>query len=111
MVQKQAMYDGAVGARGMFHLKNYGNPTLAFDDNAYTFAPSHCPGTGTLQLYATRPAPTAQSGGKLQYYIMQLDSYAMTGNSNSFRHGATAYRNGQEWSQQQRDGSLPRRTL
>lgn len=103
VAQRQAMYDGAVGARAMFHLQNYGNATRVYDSNAYTLASSYHPGTGTLQMYATHPGPPAQAGGHPQYYTTQLDSYAMTGNVIAFRAGAAAYRNGQAWSQQQRN--------
>jgi len=59
--------------------------------------------TASSEYTQPHPAPPAQPGGNLQYHMTQLDSYAMTGNLNSFQHSAAAYRNGQEWSQQQRN--------
>ncbi len=103
VAQMQAMYDGAVGARGMHTLQNYGTATPVYDNNTYTISSTYHPGTGTLQMYATHPAPPASRGGETQYYTTQLDSYAMTGNMNGFRSGATAYRNGREWAREQRD--------
>ncbi|KAK0343678.1 hypothetical protein LTR59_014739 [Friedmanniomyces endolithicus] len=55
VVQRQAMYDGAVGARGMFQRQNYGNPTPTYNGNAYTLASSYC--DGQLKIYASGSAP------------------------------------------------------
>lgn len=101
VAQRQAMYDGAVGARGMLHLQNYGNANTAYDGNAYTISSTYHPGTGTLQMYATHPRQSAI--GETEYYMTQLRAYAMTDTSESFCNGAAAYRNAREWTQQQRD--------
>ncbi|KAK4974081.1 hypothetical protein LTR66_011094 [Elasticomyces elasticus] len=103
VAQRQAMYDGAVGARGMLQLQNYGNPTLVYDGNAYTLASTYHPGTGTLQMYATHPRLSAGGAGGAEYYTNQLGAYAMTHSPEIFRNGAAAYRNAREWTQQQRD--------
>ena len=103
VAQRQVMLDLAVGARCMLQLQNYGNATPVYDGNAYTIASSYHPGTGTLQVYATHPSQPTSAAGEPQYYMTQLDTYAMTGNINSFRSGAAAYRNAREWTQQQRD--------
>ena len=103
VAQRQAMYDGAVGARGMFELQNYRNATPVYDGNAYTITSTYHPGTGTLQVYATHPSQAASGGAEPQYHMTQLDSYGMTGNFRSFRSGVAAYRNAREWTQRQRD--------
>ena len=103
VAQRQAMYDNAIGARNMHQLQNHGNATLVYDGNAYSLSSTYHPGTGTLQMYATHPAPPARRGGNSRYYTTQLDTYGMTGNANSFRSGATAYRNAREWTQEKRD--------
>ncbi|TKA64733.1 hypothetical protein B0A55_11113 [Friedmanniomyces simplex] len=41
VLRRQAMYAGAVGARGMFELRNYGNETLVYNGNAYTLVPAY----------------------------------------------------------------------
>ena len=103
VAQHQAMHDGAVGARGMLHLQNYGNSTMVHDGNAYTVSSTYHPGTGTLQMYATHPGLPVSGVGEPQYYMTQLDTYALAGNINSFRSGVAAYRNARQWAQQQRD--------
>lgn len=104
VAQNQAMYDGAIGARGMLQLQNYRKPTLAYDGNAYTMAASYC--DGQLKIYATHPRESTMGG--TEYYTTQVNSYAMTGNENGFRQGAAAYRNARDWTQQQRDDFISR---
>ncbi|WPH04372.1 Hypothetical protein R9X50_00726200 [Acrodontium crateriforme] len=101
VAQRQAMCDGAVGARGMLQLQNYGNPMPVYDGNAYTLAATYS--DGQLKMYATHPRPSAGGAGGAEYYTSQLRAYAMTDTPDSFRQGAAAYRNAREWTQQQRD--------
>ena len=101
VAQNQAMHDGAAGARGMLHLQNYGSATPAYDGNAYTISSTYL--DGQLKMYATHPGPSANDAGEPQYYMTQLDTYALTGNINSFRSGVAAYRNAREWTRRQRD--------
>ncbi|KAF2211405.1 hypothetical protein CERZMDRAFT_43407 [Cercospora zeae-maydis SCOH1-5] len=101
VAQRQAMYDSAVGARGILHLQNYGKPTQIHDGNAYTMSATYHPGTGTLQMYATHPRESTK--GETEYHMTQLGAYAMTNAPETFRTGAAAYRNAREWTQRQRD--------
>jgi hypothetical protein len=101
VAQRQAMYDGAIGARSMHKLQNYGNAAPVYDGNAYSIASTYH--DGQMKMYATHPAPPARRGGNPRYYTTQLDTYGMTGNINSFRSGATAYRNAREWTEEQRN--------
>ena len=103
VAQRQVILDLAVGARCMLQLQNYSNATPIYDRNVYTIALSYYPSTGTLQVYATHPSQPTSAAGEPQYYMTQLDTYVMTGNINSFRSGAAAYRNAREWTQQQRN--------
>lgn len=102
VAQNQAMYDGAHGGRGMNKVQNYGQSTPTYDGNAYTLACTYQPGTGTLQMYTTHPRLPSTRTGEPQYFMTQLDTYAMTGNINNFRSGAAAYRNGRDWAQRER---------
>ncbi|KAK5188360.1 hypothetical protein LTR92_011573, partial [Exophiala xenobiotica] len=45
-------------------------------------------------------------GGEPEYHMTQTNSYAMTGNANSFREGATAYRNDRDLAKTERDSSI-----
>ena len=85
VAQRQAMYDGAVGARGVHQLQNFGSSATVYYGNAYTLSSTYHPGTGTLQMYATHPRESESRPDETEYYMTQIDSYAMTGNVSGFR--------------------------
>ena len=101
--KRQAGLDGAIGARAMNALRNYGEEELSFDGNAYSMSSTYHAGTGTLQLYSHHiTAPTAP-GGQPEYHMTQVDGWQMTGNIDTFRRGATAFRNARDWAKHNRD--------
>lgn len=97
--RRRAMYDGAVGARGIWHLQNYGNAVPVYDGNAYTIAVTYL--DGVLRFFATHPRESVTGG--TEYISTLLNGYYMTGELETFRQGAAAYRNAREWAQEQRD--------
>ncbi|EFR04991.1 hypothetical protein MGYG_07994 [Nannizzia gypsea CBS 118893] len=100
----QACYDGALAARGIHSLQSYKKDTV-YDGNAYTVTSTYH--GGTLRLFTTHiAAPTAESDNRPEYIMSKLDGWYMTGNSESFRKGATAYRNALEWTKEQRDMAI-----
>ncbi|KAK0247039.1 hypothetical protein LTS09_017825 [Friedmanniomyces endolithicus] len=101
VLRRQAMYAGAVGARGIYELQNYGSETPVYDGNAYALVPTYHAGEGSLRVYATHPRQSA--AGQTEYHMTQLRSYAMTDTSESFRQGAAALRNSRDLSKEQRD--------
>jgi hypothetical protein len=101
VAERQAMYDGAVGARGILQLQNYGSTTSVPDGNAYTISAAYHAGPGFLQLYTTHPRES--STGTTEYYMTQLGAYSMTNTPDTFRSGAAAYRNARDWAKQRRD--------
>ena len=106
VARRQACYDGAIGARAMHSLQNYNATEPLYDGKAYSYSSTYHNGTGTLQLYGTHPTKPQIAGAPPEYHMTQIDSYAMTGNSRSFREGATAYRNLRDLAQSQRDGFI-----
>lgn len=103
---RQARYDGATGSRAMHSLQNYREEKLQYDGQAYTFSSTYHGGTGTLQLYAHHPTAPTSEGGRPEYHMTQVDTWAMTGNVDSFRRGATAFRNARDLAKQHRDGFI-----
>ncbi|KAM5430176.1 hypothetical protein McanMca71_001646 [Microsporum canis] len=98
---RQACYNGALGARGMHCLQSYKQEPI-YDGNAYTITSTYH--GGMLKLYTTHlTAPTPEHGGGPKYIMTQLKALAMTGDSEAFRKGATAYRNARDWAKEQRD--------
>ena len=101
VAKRQAMYDGAVGARAMHHFQSYGHVEPVYDDNAYTITSSYS--NGLLQMYTTHPTAPTNPGGQPEYHMNQLNNWGMTGNPETFRQGATAYRNARDWAKEKRD--------
>lgn len=98
---RQACYDGALGARGIHSLRAYAEPPVLFDNNAYTLTSTYQGGHFTM--FASYPILPAESGGSSGYVMTQLKAFALTGDEESFRNGAAAYRNGRDWAKKQRD--------
>ena len=101
---RQACYDGTLGARGIQALQSYGNAELIYDNNAYTVTASYS--DGQLKLYTSHPARPNGPGTRPEYYMHQLNAWSMIGNIDSFRQGATAYRNAADWAKEIRDSFI-----
>jgi hypothetical protein len=103
VARRQACYDGALGARGMHSLQSYGKGEPVSDNNAYTITSIYH--GGTLKMYTSHPTqPT--SPGRPEYHMTQLNGYSMTGNAETFREGARAYRNARDWAKEERDKAI-----
>jgi hypothetical protein len=99
VAKRQAMQDGAYGARAMHSLQSYSEGKPVYDGNAYTITSTYHAGTGTLKLYATHP--TRGEDGP-EYHMTQVEGWDLTRNINTFREAATAFRNARDWAQEQR---------
>ncbi|KAM3429618.1 hypothetical protein MY4824_008140 [Beauveria thailandica] len=101
VAKRQACLDGAVGARAMHSLQNYGEDEPVYDGNAHTYSSTYH--NGQLMLYAHHlTAPTAD-GERPEYHMTQIDTWGMTGNIETFRRGAAAFRNARELARGQRE--------
>ncbi|KAL6810755.1 hypothetical protein GGI42DRAFT_314890 [Trichoderma sp. SZMC 28013] len=98
---RQARYDGAIGARGMHALQNYGKGEPEYDSNAYVFSSTYH--NGTLKLYAHHMTAPLVPDGQPNYHMTQVGAWAMTGDIDDFRRGATAFRNARDLAKQHRD--------
>ncbi|KIX02324.1 uncharacterized protein Z518_08265 [Rhinocladiella mackenziei CBS 650.93] len=102
----QALYYGTMGARAMHKLQNYGADELVYDNKAYSFTSTYHAGTGTLQIYAMHLTQPTVPGGKPEYHMTQLRSFAMTDTLARFREGAAAYRNLRDLAMSQRNNFI-----
>ena len=101
--KRQALYDGALGARGIHELRSYVDPETAYDNNAYTITSTYHGGTGALKLYSTHLTPPMSPGIPIEYRMTQLNGWDMTGNPDTFRQGASALRNARDWAKEKRE--------
>ncbi|KAI1318801.1 hypothetical protein F5Y16DRAFT_391561 [Xylariaceae sp. FL0255] len=104
VVERQACYDGALGARGIRSLQTYGNAGSDFDNKAYTITSTYH--GGTLKMYTSHPLPPASPGARCEYVTTQIKAYALTSDGDAFRTGAGAYRNARDWAKQVRDEAI-----
>ena len=100
---RQALYDGALGARGIYRLRSYVDPETAYDNNAYTITSTYHGGTGALKLYSMHLTPSRRPNIPIEYRMTQLNGWDMTGNPDTFRQGASALRNAREWAKEKRE--------
>lgn len=98
---RQACYHGALGARGMHKLQSYKQDEPSSDNNAYTITSIYH--GGQLKLYTTHPTAPRESDGRPEYIMTSLRSFAMADGLDTFRSGASAYRNARDWAKEQRD--------
>ncbi|KAK2759835.1 hypothetical protein FQN54_002569 [Arachnomyces sp. PD_36] len=101
VAKRQACYDGALGARAMLSLESYGKDVPVYSNNAYTIASTYH--DGTLKMYTCHPIEPTDFGHEPEYVMTQLGGWSMTGNPETFRQGATWYRNAREWARGKRD--------
>ncbi|OAP55644.1 hypothetical protein AYL99_09796 [Fonsecaea erecta] len=102
---RQATYDGALGERGVLRLLSFGETAdPVFDNNAHTISSIYL--HGMLTLYTVYSSPSAGPGSRPAYFMHQLRSFAMHDSPETFRAGATAYRNARDWAEEQRDAAI-----
>jgi hypothetical protein len=101
VAKRQALQDGGVGARAMQHLQSYGQPEPVYDNNAYTITSTF--DGEQLLMYTTHPTQPADPGEQPEYHMNQLRGWTLTDGPETFRQGATAYRNGRDWAKEKRD--------
>jgi hypothetical protein len=106
VAKRQALMDGAMGARAMHQLQNYKAEEPKYDNKARSFSATYHVGTGTLQLYAHHLTKPLTPGGEPESHMTQTRSFAMTDTAERFREGATAYRGDRDLAKTERDSSI-----
>lgn len=90
----------------MHSLLSYGQGEPVYNDNASTITSTYH--DGTLKMYTSHVVPPPSAGGRPEYHMHQLKGWSMTGDLETFRQGAGAYRNAKDWAEQQRDEAIVR---
>lgn len=99
--ERQACYNGALGARGMHSLQAYMKDSPCYDNNAYTITAAYS--RGHLKLYASHVKEPQDSGSRPEYITTPLGSWSMVDNPERFREGTTWYRNARDWAMEKRN--------
>jgi hypothetical protein len=103
---RQACHDGAIGARAMQSLRSYRQDMPAYDNNISAISSTYH--AGTLKMYAHSVAQPNGPGTRPEYYMHQLRSFAMTDTADSFRQGATAFKNAMDLTAEYRNAAIAR---
>ncbi|KAL7821013.1 hypothetical protein V8C26DRAFT_426907 [Trichoderma gracile] len=103
VMQRQACYDGAYGARAMHSLQNYNEEEPEYDGNACTFSSTYHAATGTLQLYSHHITAPVTPGARPEYYMTEIDGSYLTGSREGFLRGARLLRNARDLAKEFRD--------
>ncbi|KAJ8128391.1 hypothetical protein O1611_g5245 [Lasiodiplodia mahajangana] len=89
---RQACYEGAIGARGMHYLQNYGSDLTVYDPRPLSFSAIYH--YGVLRIYAhyTR-APRDVGATTPEYHMTPIGTYLLTSTHGQFVEGICALRN------------------
>ncbi|KJK85104.1 hypothetical protein H633G_11068 [Metarhizium anisopliae BRIP 53284] len=85
----------------MLSLQSYGQPEPEYDNKAYTISSIYH--AGTLMMYTSHPIPPRTPEGKPGFVTTQIKTWGLNGDADTFRHGASAFRNARDWAKEQRD--------
>lgn len=88
----------------MHSLQSYGQEDPVFDNSAYTVSSIYH--GGQLKMFTSHPSKPVNPGNRPIYYTNQVNAWSMTGNVETFRQGATYFRNGRDWTKEQRDEAI-----
>jgi len=94
--QRQACYDGALGARGMHKVQNIGREEgkEKYDKNAYTISFTY--GSGSLTAYLHFLTPPKFPGDDIPYNMIMIGGWHLSGSLQGFLAGITAFRNARD---------------
>lgn len=97
---RKALYDGALGARGVHQLRSYIGPKALLDNNAYTITSTYS--AGLLSIYCVHPT-LSDGSQRIDYRMTHVSGWALTGNPDQFRQGVAALRNARDWAKERRE--------
>lgn len=104
VAKKQACHNGAIGARAMQSLQNYGADEVVYDGKAYSFTTTYL--DGQLKMYTSHATTQKTTGEQAEYHMTQVKAFAMTSDRETFQKGATYYRNARDLAGAQRESFI-----
>ena len=70
--KRQALYDGALGARGIHELRSYVGQETLYDNNAYTIISTYHGGSEALKLYTIHCTRSTDPNRNYEFRMTQL---------------------------------------
>ena len=104
--RRQALHDGAIGARAMQSIQSYGKSEPVYDNNAYTISSTYQ--NGLLQIYSHYTSQPHGHRKRPEYYMHRLGAYAMMNSIETFLDGAKAFKNARDLTTEHRNAAIVR---
>ncbi|EXL39773.1 hypothetical protein FOCG_17625 [Fusarium oxysporum f. sp. radicis-lycopersici 26381] len=101
---RQALYDITLGTRGFQSILSYGATEPHYNNKAYALAWTYH--GGTFKAYASHVLEPSTPEAPPGYALTQIKGWSLTSDLETFRQGATAYRNGRDWAKKRRDEAI-----
>ena len=103
VARRQAVYDGAFGARAMLHLRAYGGEET-YDCNAYTLTSTYT--DGKLEIFAHHMTPPDEPGKRPCHHTVSLGKWMLDEDIHAYRRGAMAFRNARDLAREFREAFI-----
>jgi hypothetical protein len=103
IAQRQAWYDGVIGARAMHSLHSYNRSEPVYDNKIHTLSAVYDAKKGELHIYGHS---IAQPNGKTEFYTFEVGSWTMATDRDSYVQGLTALKNAEEWTEDVREKAI-----
>jgi hypothetical protein len=100
----QACNNGAIGARAMHSLQNYGQDEPVYHNRVSTISSTYH--FGHLMMYGHSIAQPNGPGTEPHYYMHQLGDFSMTHSTDTFLQGATAFKNSKDLMKEYRNTAI-----
>lgn len=104
VADRQIYYDLAAGERAQAALLAYQQSSSDQRSLAHTLGFTYV--GGMLKLIAAHINQPLRPGSRLEYVMTKVKAWAMISDSDTFRKGATAYRNARDWAERQRSEAI-----
>ncbi|KAL8832269.1 MAG: hypothetical protein Q9191_000368 [Dirinaria sp. TL-2023a] len=101
--KRQALYDGALGARAMRELRSYAGHEISKNEACYTLTATYNTSPASVFIYAHHCTPSSDPAREYDYHMTRVGGWIMDNDYDGFRDGASALRNAREWAKEQRD--------
>jgi hypothetical protein len=107
VAQRQAWYDGVIGARAMHSLLSYNNlKEPIYDNNIYTLSAVYDSKEGEIYIYGHSMAQPNTGETRPKSYTFKLGSWIMKTDKDSYVRGLTALKNAEEWAKEVREAAI-----
>ncbi|KAL8773207.1 MAG: hypothetical protein Q9209_001883 [Squamulea sp. 1 TL-2023] len=110
--ERQAWYDGILGARGVHDIRSYIDGNGLDDGKAYVIAVTYERSAAILTFYTIHPIPSNDDDHIALYLdpkrfyehrMTELHRFSLLTDEATYQQGLMAFRNARDWAQEQRD--------